>query len=68
MRILLDTHIFLWFIAGDAKLDDFSRELIENPDNGRYLSIASLASGDSGQSTGRGISCWRGVNSTIVAP
>jgi len=33
VRILLDTHIFLWFIAGDAKLDDHSRELIENPDS-----------------------------------
>lgn len=42
MRILLDTHIFLWFIAGDSKLDHFSRGLIENPDNGRYLSIASI--------------------------
>ena len=42
MRILLDTHIFLWFISGDSKLDGYSRELIENPDNGRFLSVASI--------------------------
>ena len=42
MRILLDTHIFLWFIAGDPKLDGYSRELIENPENERYLSIGSV--------------------------
>jgi PIN domain nuclease of toxin-antitoxin system len=42
VRILLDTHIFLWYIAGDPKVDGHSRELIENPENGRYLSIASI--------------------------
>jgi PIN domain nuclease of toxin-antitoxin system len=42
VRILLDTHIFLWFISGDSKLDETSRELIEDADNERYLSVASI--------------------------
>ena len=42
MRILLDTQIFLWFIAGDSRLDGSSRELIENPEHERYLSIGSI--------------------------
>jgi PIN domain nuclease of toxin-antitoxin system len=42
VRILLDTHTFLWFISGDSKLDETSRELIEDADNERYLSVASI--------------------------
>lgn len=42
MKILLDTHTFLWFIAGDAKLDVYARQLIEDPANDRYLSVASV--------------------------
>ncbi len=42
MNILLDTHAFLWFIGGDPKLSDYARRLIENSDNRRYLSIASM--------------------------
>ncbi|MCB0000251.1 MAG: type II toxin-antitoxin system VapC family toxin [Anaerolineales bacterium] len=42
MKLLLDTHTFLWFIAGDNQLDVYARQLIENPDNERYLSIASV--------------------------
>lgn len=42
MRILLDTQIFLWFIAGDSRLDEYSRELIENSEHERYLSIGSI--------------------------
>lgn len=42
MKILLDTQVFLWFIADDAKLSAFARSLIENPDNERLLSTASL--------------------------
>lgn len=42
MKILLDTHTFLWFIAGDAQLDAYARQLIEDPDNERYLSVASI--------------------------
>jgi PIN domain nuclease of toxin-antitoxin system len=31
MTILLDTHAFLWFVAGDAKLSARARTLIEEP-------------------------------------
>jgi len=42
MRLLLDTHTFLWFISGDSKLSDHARKLIESNQNERLLSIASL--------------------------
>lgn len=42
MRVLLDTHAFLWFISGDAKLSPQARETIEAATTQRYLSIASL--------------------------
>lgn len=42
MKILLDTHTFLWFISGDAKLTGVARLTIEDLDNERFLSIASL--------------------------
>ena len=42
MNCLLDTHSFLWFIAGSSKLSERTRLLIENTDTQLYLSIASL--------------------------
>ena len=42
MRLLLDTHAFLWFIMGSANLSVDARVLIENPANERLLSVASL--------------------------
>jgi PIN domain nuclease of toxin-antitoxin system len=42
MRLLLDTHIFLWFISGDARLPTDWRESIRDPDNAVYLSVVSL--------------------------
>src|SRR5947207_2131604 len=42
MRLLLDTHTFLWFIMGSANLSVNARDLIENPVNERLLSVASL--------------------------
>jgi PIN domain nuclease of toxin-antitoxin system len=30
MRILLDTHIFLWFISGDPQLSISTREIIQD--------------------------------------
>ncbi len=41
MRLLLDTHAFLWFIGGDRQLSMSARRLIEDESNIRYLSIAS---------------------------
>jgi PIN domain nuclease of toxin-antitoxin system len=42
MRLLLDTHAFLWFYAGDERLGATSKALIDNPDNECFLSIASV--------------------------
>jgi len=42
LRILLDTHTFLWFINGDPKLSGYARQHIENLENRRLLSTASL--------------------------
>ncbi len=42
MRALVDTHSFLWFLAGDSKLSGRARDVIENLDNEILVSIASL--------------------------
>lgn len=42
MRLLLDTHAFLWFIDGSPNLSPLAREVIEDMDNERLLSVASL--------------------------
>ena len=42
MRLLLDTHTFLWFIQGNDDLSDVARASIENPTNHKLISIASL--------------------------
>ncbi|MEM7125186.1 MAG: type II toxin-antitoxin system VapC family toxin [Chloroflexota bacterium] len=42
MKILLDSHAFLWFIAGDSQVNTYSKQLIESPDNERFLSFASI--------------------------
>ena len=42
MRLLLDTHAFLWFIMGSANLSVNARALIENAAEERLLSVASL--------------------------
>ena len=42
MKILLDTHIFLWYVAADAKLPDSYRTAIRDPANDVSLSVASL--------------------------
>ena len=42
MRILLDTHIFLWFISGDPRLSANIRDAIRILDNEVYLSSVSV--------------------------
>ena len=42
MNLLLDTHIFLWFVNDDPRLSDRLKDLIEDESNDSYLSIASL--------------------------
>jgi PIN domain nuclease of toxin-antitoxin system len=42
MRLLLDTHTFLWFINGDENLSQRSKILIQESDNEVFISIATL--------------------------
>lgn len=42
MRVLLDTHSFLWFINGDQKLSLRARALIADAGNQALLSVASV--------------------------
>lgn len=42
MRILMDTHAFLWFIEGDNRLSYSARSLIEDNQYQKQLSIASF--------------------------
>lgn len=42
MNLLLDTHTFLWFTAGNPALSKAARSSIEDENNNLYLSAASL--------------------------
>jgi len=42
VRLLLDTHVFLWWLADDKRLDAEEREAIRDPENDVYLSAASV--------------------------
>jgi PIN domain nuclease of toxin-antitoxin system len=42
MRLLLDTHSFLWFFAGSPQMSLTARSLIEDQANELWLSTASL--------------------------
>ncbi len=42
MKLLLDTHTFLWFLAADPQLSATARALIEDGDTEVYLSVGSL--------------------------
>jgi PIN domain nuclease of toxin-antitoxin system len=42
MRLMLDTHTLIWFLNGDPKLSQKARNAIENPDNLKIVSIASI--------------------------
>ncbi|MET0097084.1 type II toxin-antitoxin system VapC family toxin, partial [Limnospira platensis] len=42
MRLLLDTHIFIWLIDGNPKLSQTARQAIEDESNTLHLSIVSL--------------------------
>ena len=41
MKILLDTHIFLWLITDNDRLSDKSKQAFINSDNELFFSIAS---------------------------
>ena len=40
-RLLLDTHVFLWWLSDDLRLGKSSRQAIANPRNQVYVSAAS---------------------------
>src|SRR5690349_4689221 len=42
MRLLLDTHVFLWYIDADPRLPAAFRDAIRDPANEVYLSVASV--------------------------
>jgi PIN domain nuclease of toxin-antitoxin system len=42
MRLLLDTHIFIWLIDGNPNLSQTARQAIEDENNTLHLSIVSL--------------------------
>ena len=41
MRLLLDTHALLWWLAGDEALSDTARGAIGDPDNEIFVSAAA---------------------------
>lgn len=42
MRLLLDTHIFIWYVTDNPKLSATTRALIDEGDNDILLSIVSI--------------------------
>ena len=42
MRLLLDTHVAIWFFDDPALIADDAREAIEDPTNRSFLSAASV--------------------------
>ncbi|MDE2796317.1 MAG: type II toxin-antitoxin system VapC family toxin [Gemmatimonadota bacterium] len=41
MKILIDTHAFLWWLAGNRRLSEVARGVIGDPDNSVLVSAAS---------------------------
>ncbi len=41
MKLLLDTHALIWFLENDPELSAAAREVIEEPANQRWVSMAS---------------------------
>ncbi len=42
MKVLLDTHAFLWLITDEDRLSDIARQTFLNTENSLYFSAASL--------------------------
>jgi PIN domain nuclease of toxin-antitoxin system len=42
MKLLLDTHTFIWFINGDKSLPAKTKKTIANLENSCFISIASI--------------------------
>ena len=41
MKVLLDTHVWLWSVVSPARIVPAVRDVLENPDNALVLSVAS---------------------------
>lgn len=42
MELLLDTHALIWFLNGDDRISVKVKREIENPENSKIVSIASI--------------------------
>ena len=42
MRVLIDTHVFLWWVEGDRRLPTRARTALADPDNECLFSLASV--------------------------
>jgi len=42
MKLLLDTHTAIWFVTDNKQLPKSVKQLIENPENHCFISIATL--------------------------
>jgi PIN domain nuclease of toxin-antitoxin system len=42
MKLLLDTHIFIWYVRNAPELPDVIRDAIRDPGNEIFLSVVSL--------------------------
>ena len=42
MKVIIDTHTFLWFIEGDSRLSATAKQIITEEENTVFLSIASI--------------------------
>lgn len=42
MKLLLDTHVFLWYIAADSRLPATFRDALQDTTNEVFLSVASV--------------------------
>jgi PIN domain nuclease of toxin-antitoxin system len=42
VRLLLDTHTFLWFVSGDSRLPVRTRDLVRSVEHEVWLSVVSV--------------------------
>jgi PIN domain nuclease of toxin-antitoxin system len=42
LKILLDTHAFLWFFGGDRRMSRKARTVLTDPANEPFISVASV--------------------------
>jgi PIN domain nuclease of toxin-antitoxin system len=42
MRVLIDTHILIWHLEGNSQLPPSQRQIISDPTNNVFISVASF--------------------------